>query len=132
MSTQCHTDWAADWRRAWLWPATFALAALGWLIVPAPAGDVVAAVGFAAAGALCVANAVHCRRVHCAFTGPLYLIAALLFGGRLVGPPIPAALIVTLAVVGSIAAFVPEWRGKKYFSATVVPSSCGSQQQPPA
>jgi hypothetical protein len=70
--------------------------------------------------------------VHCAFTGPLYLIAALLFGGRLLGLAIPAALIVTLAIVGSIAAFVPEWRGKKYFSASVASGSCRPQQQPRA
>ncbi len=32
----------------------------------------------AAAGVLCIANAARCRRLQCHFTGPLFLLAALL------------------------------------------------------
>ena len=34
------------------------------------------AAGFAVMGTACVANALACRRVHCAFTGPWFLLAA--------------------------------------------------------
>jgi hypothetical protein len=116
VAKQCQTDWAANWRFAWLWPAAFGVAVLGWLVVPGGAGDAAAAAGLAVASGLCVGNALHCRRVHCAFTGPLYLLAAALFAGRLAGLAVPSALIVALAAVGSVIAFIPEWRGKRYFA----------------
>lgn len=116
VAKQCQTDWAANRRFAWLWPAAFGVAVLGWLVVPGGTGDALAAAGLAVAGGLCVGNAMHCRRVHCAFTGPLYLLAAALFAGRLAGLTVHPALIVALAVVGSVIAFVPEWRGKRYFA----------------
>jgi outer membrane protein TolC len=55
----------------------FALAGCGWLLAPGAWGSSATATGFAVAGALCVGNAIHCRRVHCALTGPLYLAAGL-------------------------------------------------------
>jgi len=112
---QYQTDWAANRRLAWLWPAAFGVAVLGWLVVPGGAGDVLAAAGLAVAGALCVGNALHCRRVHCVFTGPLYLLAAALFAGRLAGLTVAPGLIVGLAAVGTVMAFAPEWWGKRYF-----------------
>lgn len=116
MDKQCQVDWAADRRFAWLWPAAFGVAVVGWLVAPGGAGDVAAAAGLAVAGGLCVGNALHCRRVHCAFTGPLYLLAGALFAGRVAGLTVPPALIVALAAVGSVMAFVPEWWGKRYFA----------------
>jgi Enolase, C-terminal TIM barrel domain len=71
------SDLLRDRRVSWVWPVTLVLALTGWLGVPGAAGALLAAAGFAVAGALCVANAIHCRRVHCAVTGPLYLLAAI-------------------------------------------------------
>lgn len=34
--------------------------------------------GFGLAGTLCVVNTVRCRRLHCAFTGPIFLTGAVL------------------------------------------------------
>ncbi len=111
------SDWLRHRRVSWLWPAAFALAGVGWLFVPRAAGALLAAAGFAVAGGLCVANAVHCRRMHCAVTGPLYLVAALLFVTRAAGSDIPGGWIVAGAGVGTTLAFIPEWFGTLYFDA---------------
>ncbi len=111
------SDWLRDRRVSWLWPAAFALAGVGWLFVPGAAGALLAAAGFAVAGGLCVANAVHCRRMHCAVTGPLYLVAALSFVTRAAGSDIPGGWIVAGAGVGTALAFIPEWLGTLYFAA---------------
>jgi hypothetical protein len=100
-----------------LWPAAFAAVALGWLLVPGAAGAVLAAAGFAVAGALCVGNALRCRRVHCTITGPLYLAAAGLFLARAGGWDFPGAWIVAGASAGTLIAYVPERLGKLYFGA---------------
>src|SRR3989454_6156375 len=88
------SDWLRDLRVSWLWPSAFVLAGVGWLLVPGTAGALLAAAGFAIAGSLCVANAVHCRRVHCAVTGPLYLVAALMFVPKAGGWSMPGGWIV--------------------------------------
>src|SRR6266581_4267046 len=111
------SDLLRDRRVSWLWPAAFVLAGVGWLLVPGAAGALLAAAGFAVAGSLCVANAVHCRRVHCAVTGPLYLVAALLFVAKAGGWSIPGGWIVAGAGMGTAVAFVPEWLGKLYLDA---------------
>ena len=111
------SDLLRDRRVSWLWPAAFVLAGVGWLLVPGAAGALLAAAGFAVAGSLCVANAVHCRRVHCAVTGPLYLVAALLFVAKAGGWNIPGGWIVAGAGMGTAVAFVPEWLGKLYLDA---------------
>jgi mercuric ion transport protein len=111
-ATTC--DWARDRRVSWLWPAALGVVGAGWLVVPDPWGALLAAAGFALAGALCVANTLRCQRAHCAITGPLYLLAALLFLGRAGGVSVPASVIVAIAVVGTIIAFVPEWLGTRY------------------
>src|SRR5262249_8470478 len=77
---------------------------------------VLAAGGFGVAGALCVGNAIHCRRVHCVVTGPLYLLAAALFGARSAGFAIPSGWIIVGAAIGTALAFVPEWLGRRYFA----------------
>lgn len=111
------SDWARDRRVSWVWPAAFVVAGVGWLLVPGGAGALVAAAGFAVAGVLCVANAIHCRRVHCAITGPLYLLAAGLFLARATGRNIPGGGIIVGAIAGTALAFVPESVGKLYFAA---------------
>jgi mercuric ion transport protein len=107
-------DWIQDRRVSWLWAAAFIVVAVGWLSVPDPVGAFLAAAGFMLAGALCTGNALHCRRTHCAITGPLYLIAAGLFIGRAYGLGVPAAAIVLGAVAGTGIAFIPEWYGARY------------------
>jgi len=47
------------------------------------AGDYVALAYFALYGAYCTANYFSCREVHCAVTGPGFLVAALLMGLRI-------------------------------------------------
>ena len=111
-ATPC--DWARDRRVSWLWPAAFGVVGVGWLVVPDPWGALLAAGGFAAAGGLCVGNTLRCQRTHCAITGPLYLVAALLFLARAGGVSVPASLIVVVAAVGTVVAFVPEWLGTHY------------------
>jgi len=110
------SDWARDRRVSWVWPGAFVAAGVGWLLVPGGAGSLVAAAGFAVAGVLCVANAIHCRRVHCAITGPLYLVAAGLFLARTAGWSIPGGWIIAGALAGTGLAFVPERMGQLYFA----------------
>ncbi len=114
-ATPC--DWARDRRVFWLWPAAFGVVGAGWLVVPDPWGAVLAAAGFAVAGALCVGNTLRCQRTHCAITGPLYLVAALLFLARGGGLSVPASYIVAVAAVGTVVAFAPEWLGSRYLGA---------------
>jgi hypothetical protein len=110
----CRNDFLRSRRTAWLWPAAFGTVAAGWLVLPPTAGALVAAGGFAVAGALCVANAVHCRRTHCVATGPIYLVAAVLFVTRAAGADMPAGWIVVGAALGTVLAYTPEWLGRPY------------------
>src|SRR5438128_7429701 len=87
------SDVVRNHRISWLWPAAFAVVGVGWL-TPGATGALLAAAGFTVAGSLCVANAVHCRRVHCAVTGPLYLVGALLFLAKAGGWHMPGGWIV--------------------------------------
>jgi mercuric ion transport protein len=105
------SDWVRDRRVSWVWPAAFGAVTVGWLLIPGEAGSLLGAAGFAVAGTLCVGNAIHCRRLHCAVTGPLYLLAAALFGARAAGVAIPSGWIIGGTAVG----FVPEWLGRHYF-----------------
>ncbi|MGB9429197.1 MAG: hypothetical protein WCC11_04875 [Gammaproteobacteria bacterium] len=63
-------------------------------------------VGFSVAGAACLVNARRCRRRHCFYTGPLYLLAALaslLYGLHIL--PLGGSgwnWIVVIAVAGSV------------------------------
>jgi mercuric ion transport protein len=111
------SDLVRNRRVSWLWPAAFVVVGVGWLVVPGTAGALLAAAGFAVAGGLCVANTIHCRRVHCAVTGPLYLVAALLFVAKASGWSMPGAWIVGGAGVGTALAFAPEWLGSLYVDA---------------
>jgi hypothetical protein len=97
-----------------MWPTAFIGAGTGWLLIPDPGGSLLAATGFAAAGGLCLGNALHCRRTHCVVTGPLYLVCAALFLARVSGLPVAAGSIVMVAVAGTVIAFIPEWSGARY------------------
>lgn len=68
-----------------------------------------------AAGAACVVNAARCGRLHCYFTGPLFLLAAtgtFLRGLEIVS--IPWRWIGWSLVGGTLFAFIPEWVVGKY------------------
>ena len=67
------------------------------------------------AGTACVVNARHCHRLHCYFTGPLFLVAAvvtLLRGLEVVA--LPWVWIGAAIVGGAALAHVPEWINGKY------------------
>lgn len=67
------------------------------------------------AGVGCVANAARCGRLHCYFTGPLFLLAAaaaLLRGVEIVS--IPWSWIGWSLIAGTLLAFIPEWVVGKY------------------
>jgi hypothetical protein len=76
---------------------------------------------FLVAGVACVANARRCGRLHCYFTGPLYLVAAvatLLVGVGWV--PLGWSWIAAAAIGGTVLAYVPEWvRGRYVRSKTL-------------
>lgn len=74
---------------------------------------------FLVMGVGCVVNATHCGRLHCYFTGPLYLLAAaatLLQGLALVS--FGWGWIVSAAAVGTLLAFAPEWLHARYVHRT--------------
>lgn len=80
--------------RAWLWTGAFAVA-----------------------GAACVLNAARCRRTHCYFTGPLFLILALATGLEGAGVlAIGWAWILAAALAGTAAAYRVERYLGKYAS----------------
>ncbi len=80
------------------------------------------------AGAACLVNASRCGRLHCYFTGPLYLLAAvatLLRGFE--GVPLRWSWILYAVLGGSVLAYVPEWvRGKYVRSARAPVESRGA------
>ena len=73
----------------WMWPVAFAWSGFG-----------------------CLVNANSCKRVHCTFTGPLYLLVAILG----IASSLSWKWLWALAVAGTVLSFLPEWRGKKYWS----------------
>ena len=71
--------------------------------------------GLVVAGTACLVNAARCGRLHCYFTGPLYLLGAtatLLRGFGIVR--LPWSWILYAVLGGSVLAFVPEWVSGKY------------------
>ena len=97
-----------------LWYIPIALAATG-LFMVSQRGRLWP-LAFAWAGVGCVLNAKSCGRVHCTFTGPLYLLVALL--GLLSSAGIWRmgwGWLWTGAIIGTIISFVPEWRGSIYW-----------------
>lgn len=119
MASGCQKTDLVQSRLCWLlWgiPTVLLLAgailptARAWLWVPA----------FAVAGAACLANARRCGRIHCFITGPLYLLlAAAVLLGSLDLLAIDAGWIALLAIVGTIAAYVPEWLRGRYITMTL-------------
>ena len=79
-------DWAGDWRSfgtLWGLPAAAAMAAAAFFN-PAVRGAVWSAALLWMGGA-CLANAHRCRRTHCRFTGPFFLLMAGVVAGFALG-----------------------------------------------
>ena len=77
----------------------------------------IAAVSLLVMGAACLANAARCGRLHCYFTGPLFLlgaVASLLRGLDIVF--LPWSWIGYVLLGGTLLAYVPEWIRGRYSS----------------
>ena len=115
MNSACARQDLASQRIAWLlWGLPALALVLGGVLDPAPR-TAVWTTGFLVAGVSCVANASRCGRLHCYFTGPLYLLAAV--ATLLVGlgvAPFGRSWIPATAVGGTVLAYVPEWLGGRY------------------
>ena len=113
-SQSCGSDLVRGRQRIFLWDLPVAIAVLGWLT---PWRWVVWAVALFWMGMACLLNARGCGRVHCTFTGPLFLVLGLVALARILGWISPAPVwLWSIAAGGTIAAFVPEWCGKRYWS----------------
>lgn len=67
-------------------------------------------------GAACSLNAWHCGRVHCTFTGPLYGLMGLAALAHEAGwIRLASGWFWTVGIVGTIAAFLPEGLGRRYW-----------------
>lgn len=110
----CKTDLVRGPGRFLLWYLPVGVALLGWFA--GPWCWPVWAVSFLWMGIACSVNAKGCGRVHCTFTGPLFL---LLGGGALAHTVgwihLAPAWFWAAAIVGTIASFSPEWLGKRYW-----------------
>ena len=119
MSSACARQDLVGQRIAWLLWGLPALA----LVLGAAFGPVARTIiwtpAFLVAGISCVANARRCGRLHCYFTGPLYLFAAgatLLVGLGLM--PGGWSWIAGVAIVGTVLAYAPEWVRGRYVAAS--------------
>ncbi len=73
----------------------------------------------AVAGTACIINAARCGRLHCYFTGPFFLLGAVVtltygLGVLPLGPSRWGAIGLVVAVGSCFFFFVPEWRWGKY------------------
>ena len=77
-SERARRDWVGD-RKMYmaLWGVPD-IALLAGIFLPPAARTVVWATALFWKGAACLGNAWHCRRTHCFFTGPFFLVMALL------------------------------------------------------
>ncbi|HKW89072.1 MAG TPA: hypothetical protein VJN21_09965 [Candidatus Acidoferrales bacterium] len=76
-----------------------------WLWIPA----------FGVMAAACLINAAQCGRMHCYFTGPLFLLAALyVAAGKLGLVPMYAGTLLIVVVAGTVLAFLAEIPLGKY------------------
>ena len=115
-SGNCGSDLARGQKLLLLWGLPLLVAVLGWFT--GPWRWTVWAVTLLWMGVACSINAKGCGRVHCAFTGPLYIVLGLVAAACAAGWICPSPVwFWVVAIGGTIAAFVPEWRGKVYWKA---------------
>ena len=75
-------------------------------------------IGFMWIGAACSANALRCGRVHCSLMGPLFIGLGLISMARTLGlVSFGWGYIGAAALASVLAAYFPEFLGKKYFGA---------------
>lgn len=91
------------------------LASHPWTAIPAGIGLVVA-------GGLCSINAAASKRVHCTFTGPLFLGLGAVALLNTAWTLFPWAVLWALLAAGTLIAFVPEMRGRVYWGAARSPA----------
>jgi hypothetical protein len=69
------------------------------------------------AGGLCLGNALLCGRVHCTFTGPLYLLTGLAAQAKVLGwLSIDWTVLWAAVAVGTVLSLIPEWTWKVYWT----------------
>ena len=95
------------------WLPAIAIVVAGAPVISNGWRTVVWAVGLGIMGAACIVNVLHCRRVHCYFTGPFFLLMALValfYGvGYLHLGGIGWNLLGLIALIGTVALwFLPE------------------------
>jgi hypothetical protein len=112
----CATRDLAENKLAWLlWGVPLALIAAG--VVWAKARAWLWAPALVVAGVACLVNARRCGRLHCYFTGPLFLLGAVATVLRQIDIlQISWAWLGGGLIVGNVLAFVPEWVRGKYAS----------------
>lgn len=95
----------------WGLPALFLLVGVFWL----EARMWLWAPALLVAGVACVVNAARCGRLHCYFTGPLFVLAAVAtFLRGLEILPVPWNSIGWSLIGGTLLAHIPEWIAGKY------------------
>ena len=110
---QRRPDWVKEKLVLWAFPLCLAVAGL---VMPAWR-QILWPLAFFWAGGLCLGNALRCRRVHCTFTGPLYLLAGLIAVGKASGwLSLGWAWLWIVAVLGTVISFIPERVGMVYWS----------------
>lgn len=106
-------DWIKNRLVFWLFPLSLALSGLflsSWRPTVWP-------LTLFWAGGLCVGNAMRCGRVHCTFTGPLYLLTGLAALAKVLGwLSISWTVLWAAAAVGTLLSFIPEWAWKVYWT----------------
>lgn len=101
--------------RIFLWYPPMALALSGFALWPWRWGLWTTA--FLWAGTACCVNARKCGRVHCTFTGPLYLaLGGITLANAAAWAEIGWPWIWGAAILGTLASFAPEWKGRVYWS----------------
>ncbi len=110
-------DLASDRRtRLVLWRLPWLAIAASFLTRSSPLRTTVWTVAFAQMGVACLANASRCGRLHCYFTGPLYLLGALasLLRGLRVMPVAWSHIVLTVLLGRLVLGRLPERIWGKY------------------
>lgn len=115
-SGSCGGDLVRGRQRLWLWDLPTIVAVVGWFA--GPWRWPLWSASFLWMGTACSVNAKGCGRVHCTFTGPLFLLLGLAALARAGGwIHLAPTWFWAVAIGGTIASFVPEWWGKRYWRA---------------